>query len=123
MTAVIRHPNLVVSDPIFAPKEAALSTIQHLVVFKMKDGLEEEHRATFVARIDALREEIPQIRSLRVLHGAELRPDSADYVMFMEFATATDFATYMAHPAHRAFSDDCARPWTETRIAFQTLDQ
>jgi hypothetical protein len=81
--------------------------VTHLVLMKPRPDLSAEHREQLIAAFERALTEIPAVRHVRVgrriTHGAgyEARmPDTADYLVAIEFEDVEGLAAYLRHPAH-----------------------
>ena len=79
--------------------------VTHLVLIKPR--LDSSARERLVAAFERALAEIPTIRNVRVgrriTHGAGYEagmPDTADYLVMIDFDDADGLATYLHHPAH-----------------------
>ena len=82
--------------------------IQHIVMFRFLESAQgrskEENLLAARERMLALREQIPQIRSLEVHLAVEgSAPGNYDFLLVSQFETMEDLELYQKHPAHVAF--------------------
>lgn len=88
--------------------------VRHLVAFSFKPATTDPQREEFLAAADRLPERIP------VIIGYERGPNLAtgrrgqryDHGILFTFRTRHDLDTYLAHPEHRAFTENYV-PWVE----------
>lgn len=75
----------------------------HMVTFTFKQSTSEDEIIRFGAEMSQMGTQIPEVRSFR--HGRDLgeRTTNAHYGEVVEFDSADDFHTYLAHPEHQAF--------------------
>lgn len=78
--------------------------VHHLVLFKLKPGVEktdERFRAAIIL-LQELPKEIPQIIDLRAGENFSERPIAADYGLMVLLANDKALQAYLEHPAHKA---------------------
>jgi hypothetical protein len=82
--------------------------VSHLVLMKPRLGLSLAERQTLIDAFQRAIQEIPTVRKVRVgrriLHGAgyeQAVPDSADYLVVIDFDDLAGLQTYLRHPAHQ----------------------
>lgn len=80
--------------------------IKHIVMWKFKEG-EHENMLLFRERLLALKERIPEIRSMEV--GVNVIPSERSYdaVLVAEFDSPEALKAYSVNPLHVAVSDFC----------------
>jgi hypothetical protein len=81
--------------------------VSHVVLFKPRADLSDAERRALAAAFDRALHEIPTVRHVRfgsrVIHGAGYEaaaPDSADYIVTIDFDDLAGLQTYLRHPAH-----------------------
>jgi hypothetical protein len=81
--------------------------VSHIVLLKPRPDLSDAQRERLVAAFERAVREIPTVRQVRVgrrvIHGAgyeEGMPDTADYLVAIDFDDVGGLATYLGHPAH-----------------------
>ena len=81
--------------------------VSHVVLFKPRADLAESDRRALAAAFERAVREIPTVRGVRVgqrvTHGAGYEagtPDSADYLVMIDFDDLAGLQTYLRHPAH-----------------------
>jgi hypothetical protein len=91
--------------------------VTHLVLMKPRPDLSAVDREQLIAAFERALTEIPAVRHVRVgrrfTHGAgyEARmPDTADYLVAIEFEDVEGLAAYLRHPAH----DELGTRFTES---------
>jgi len=79
----------------------------HLVLMKPRADLSVDERRAFVKAFDRAMREIPTVRAVRfgrrVTHGAGYEssaPDTAEYMVAVDFEDLAGLQTYLRHPAH-----------------------
>lgn len=88
--------------------------IQHIVMFKFLDSAQGKTKAQNLeeakARMLALKDQIPQIRSMEVHLAVEgSAPGNYDYILVSQFDSLEDLNAYQTHPAHVAFGQFVAQ--------------
>ncbi len=93
--------------------------IRHVVMFRWNDAVDAAHVGVVGARLDALVEAIPEIRSYH--HGADVGVNDGnyDYVVVGDFASLGDYLVYRDHPAHRALITELIAGRVTDRAAVQ----
>ena len=83
--------------------------VTHLVLLKPRPDVSTADRERLVEAFERALTEIPTVRSVRVgqrfTHGAGYEagmPDTADYLVMIDFDDADGLAEYLRHPAHEA---------------------
>ena len=86
-----------------------MRSVSHVVLMKPRPDLTAADRRSLVDAFDLAIKEIPTVRAVRVgrrlTHGAgyELAmPDTADYLIIIEFDDLEGLQAYLRHPAHEA---------------------
>lgn len=81
--------------------------ISHLVLLAPRGGLSTAERLALVDAFKRAVHEIPTVRNVRVgsrvMHGAGYEahaPDTADYLIAIDFDDVEGLKTYLRHPAH-----------------------
>jgi hypothetical protein len=81
--------------------------VSHLVLIKSRADLSPIDREQLIGAFERAIGEIPTVRAVRVgrrvTHGAgyeERMPDTADYLVWIDFDNLEGLATYLGHPAH-----------------------
>lgn len=79
--------------------------VKHLVLFKLADEAEgnkkEENAQIIKERLEALKDLIPVIRSIKVhINHSDASPENYDIVLDSEFNTLEDVKAYAVHPEH-----------------------
>ena len=83
--------------------------VSHVVLMKPRADLSPEEAKALVDAFEHAIREIPDVRGVRVgrrvLHGAgyeQSAPDSADYLVTLDFDDLAGLQAYLRHPAHEA---------------------
>ena len=84
----------------------------HLVLIKPRTDLAPASRERLIATFERALREIPDVRGVRIgrrfTHGAGYEagmPDTADYLVMLEFDDASGLAAYLRHPAHQELGE------------------
>ena len=96
--------------------------VSHLVLMKPRADLSPADRRALVDAFGRAIREIPTVRDVRVgrrvTHGAgyeQAMPDTADYLIVIDFDDVAGLQTYLRHPAHEAlgarFSQSLSSAW------------
>ncbi len=85
--------------------------LHHLVLFKLKPGVEksDERFKKAVALLEELPREIPQIIDFRAGENFSDRPVACDFGLMVLLANEKSLQLYLDHPAHKAV----AAAWKE----------
>ena len=79
--------------------------IKHIVLWRLKNDVEEQVKEkqllSMKERLESLPQAIPQIRHFEI--GLNVKPSerAMDIVLYSEFDSREDLNTYSAHPAHQ----------------------
>ena len=83
--------------------------ISHIVLMKPRADLSPADRRALVDAFERAIREIPTVRGVRVgrrvTHGAgyeQAMPDTADYLIVIDFDDVAGLQSYLRHPAHEA---------------------
>ena len=86
-------------------------TLSHVVLLKPRDDLSLADRRALVDAFECALRDIPTVRHVRVgrrvTHGAGYEsnmPDTADYLVIIDFDDVAGLQTYLGHPAHEALA-------------------
>ncbi len=84
-----------------------LGKVEHVVMFKFKEGTPPEKIAEIEREFSALRVHIPQIAQYE--YGTNVSPEGLDkgftHCFIVTFNNEADRDAYLPHPAHKAFVD------------------
>jgi quinol monooxygenase YgiN len=78
------------------------SVIQHIVLFRLKEGIDETTIAAHMTDFAALKDEIAEIAGLDVRRDIVGRPVSSHFGLVSQFADQEALRRYQQHPAHVA---------------------
>jgi hypothetical protein len=85
--------------------------LSHVALMKLRSDLLPAEREGLVAAFERAVREIPTVRGVRigrrVWHGAGYEreaPDSADYLVILDFEDLTGVQAYLTHPIHQDLS-------------------
>jgi len=80
--------------------------IKHILLFKIKEGVEGRSKAESIAQAKALIEgmngKIPGLIKVEVGVDFSESPDSADMALYSEFESREALEVYAGHPEHKA---------------------
>jgi hypothetical protein len=81
--------------------------VSHLVLMKPRPDLSPAERQVLTSAFERAIREIPTVREVRIgrriMHGAgyeQTAPDTADYLVVIDFNDLAGLQTYLRHPAH-----------------------
>lgn len=94
--------------------------IKHIVMWKFKDTAHGNDRWTNAAltreKLEGLRGRIPGLLAIEVGVDNSATPNSADVVLYSEFADAAALQTYQTHPLHQAIVPFVAEAASDRRV-------
>ena len=93
--------------------------IRHVVVFTWSAQADEQQRATTLAALRALPDEVGGMTAFSVAEDAGLVDGNAHTVLTAEFPTVEAFYRYAQDPVHLAVIAEHVRPWLTSRSAVQ----
>lgn len=79
--------------------------IQHIVLFRLKEDIQEEIIAEHMADFESLVDEIPEIDEIEVKRDIVARPVSCHFGLVSQFADMDALRRYQQHPEHVAALD------------------
>jgi len=79
--------------------------IQHIVLFRLKEDVDEATIAEHMADFAALKDTIAEIARLEVQRDIVGRPVSSHFGLVSQFADQESLRSYQQHPAHVAAFD------------------
>lgn len=96
---------------------------RHVVMFQWADHVDVDHIARVRDALDALPDQIPQIRTYH--HGADVGVSEGnfDYAIVADFDRVDDWRTYRDHPAHVLFVEELVKGHVANRSAVQYQPQ
>ena len=93
--------------------------ILHLATFRWKDDVTEHDVAELTARLLAMAEAIPQLRSYRCGESLRLRPGSADFGVAAIVDDEAGLSAYLDSQPHQQVYDDLLGRMIAERAAVQ----
>ena len=93
--------------------------IRHVVVFTWSADADAERRASTVAALRRLEQDVGGMTSLVVADDAGFADGNADTVLLADFPDAEAFSRYARDPVHQAVIAEHVRPWLAARSAVQ----
>jgi hypothetical protein len=96
-------------------------SIQHAVLFRFVDDVDEARVAALAAGLDTMPAATGAVAPDKYRHGRALKlhPESWDYAVVADFDSVEAFATYRDHPEHRALVRDLLTPIITERASMQ----
>ena len=91
--------------------------IEHLVLFKFKDGVGEDHMERAVAALRALAPRIPAIVELTAGRNFAARAQGFHVGLMVRLRDREGLAAYAAHPEHVAVVNELIKPFVADLIA------
>ena len=96
--------------------------LNHVVTFKWKQDIGDEHIQSFHDALSAVSKNIPEVVEYRHGRDLALKPGSGDYAISATFEDVPDFRTYLAHPDHvrlvQEFISVMAESYSSVQIEF-----
>jgi hypothetical protein len=92
--------------------------VEHIVLFRMKEGATEEQGQAMCRALNTLKEDIPGV--LEVLAGKNETPRTGggyEYVLVVRLRDRAALAAYGPHPAHQRIIREVIEPISSERIA------
>jgi hypothetical protein len=94
--------------------------IKHIVMWKLKDNAEgagkRENALKIKTQLEALKNPLPQIRSIEVGLNVVEGPDAYDVVLISEFAGMADLQAYQKAPEHLKVADFIGKVRLERKV-------
>lgn len=94
--------------------------VKHIVFWKLKESVTGAARQEALRRIkegfEALQGQIPGLQKIEIGFDFSQGPDSADIVLYSEFASRAALEGYQAHPLHSALVTIVREVRTERRV-------
>ena len=91
--------------------------IEHIVLFKMKQGVTEQQRTEFIEALKALRHNVPGILELTAGRNLnEERSQGYEIALLVRFGDKNSLDAYGPHPAHQDVVQKYVLPWCESVI-------
>lgn len=93
--------------------------IQHVAIFRWKDGTTAEQVAEVTAALERLPAQIDALRSYTAQPNLGLRPGGGDFGVVAVVDDEAGVHAYLDHPAHKEVVDRFIAPIVAERIAVQ----
>ena len=93
--------------------------LRHVVLFTWSDDADPERRATTLAALRRLPEEVGGMTSFDVGPDAGLREGNAHTALVADFPDVEAWRRYAEHPAHLQVIAEHVAPWLAARTAAQ----
>lgn len=93
--------------------------IQHVAIFRWKDGTTPEQIAAVTEVLGALPAQIDVLRAYTAQPNLRLRPGGGDFGVIATVARPEDVDAYLDHPAHKDAVERVVGPLIAERIAVQ----
>jgi hypothetical protein len=94
--------------------------IKHVVMWKLKENAEgagkRENALKMKSQLEALRGQLPQIRSIEVGVNTAEGPDAYDVVLVSEFADMDELQAYQKAPEHLKVADFIGKVRLERKV-------
>jgi len=74
--------------------------IRHIVLFKFKEGVDEERQTFLINALEGLKVKIPLVKELEVGRDIAGKPNSYNIALNSVFDSFDDVETYAVHPDH-----------------------
>lgn len=74
--------------------------IKHIVMWKFKAETAEEDKLEMKRQLEALQGVVPSLLSIEIGLDVSGKPAAMDMVLYSEFNTMEDLASYAGHPEH-----------------------
>ncbi len=101
--------------------------IKHIVIWKLKESDGESVKAANAKKlktdIEALKEEIPEIKNIEVGLNMSASDQSGDVVLYSEFNSLADLEIYQNHPAHQKVVEFVKEVVSERRVVDYDVKQ
>ncbi len=93
--------------------------IQHVVMFRWNDGVDDAHVAATTAALTRLPGLIPEIAAYSCGRDLAIAAPNFDFAVSARFQTVEDYVTYRDHPEHQAVVQSLIVPFVAVRAAVQ----
>src|SRR4051794_20133220 len=93
--------------------------LRHVVLFTWSDAVDEERRATVLAALRRLPEEVGGMTAFAVGDDAGLREGNAHTALVADFPDTEAYRRYAEDPVHLALIEEHIKPWLAARSAAQ----
>lgn len=93
--------------------------LRHVVLLQWADDVPDDHVEQVRAGLDALKQQIPQLK--RFTHGADIgfAEGNFDYAVVADFDTPQEWRAFREHPAHLLFMEEHIKGKFKGRAAIQ----
>lgn len=89
--------------------------VEHLVWFKLKDGVTTDEKGAMMSALRALKHQVPDILHLACGEDFSGRSHGFEIGLVVRFATRAALDAYGPHPDHAAFGNNFRHLWDEVR--------
>ena len=93
--------------------------LRHVVLFTWSDAADDERRATTLAALRRLPEEVGGMTSFAVGPDVGVREGNAHTALVADFPDVEAWRRYADHPVHLQIINEHVRPWLAARSAVQ----
>lgn len=97
--------------------------LKHIVTWTVKKDVEnpEVVKERIKAKLEALKNEIPELQSIQVVTTLE-SSSTHDIVLFSEFKNTEDLNIYALHPKHIEVAEKEIKPYLENRCCMDFIE-
>lgn len=95
--------------------------INHVALFRFREGVTDEDVAAFKSGLARLGDEVELVLGLRYGRDLELVEGAWDYAVVIEFAEPEDYLAFREHPAHQDFVTNLSRPIVAESVRVQFI--
>ncbi|KAF4678509.1 hypothetical protein FOZ63_020036 [Perkinsus olseni] len=90
-----------------------MSTITHMVSFKLREGVSEETINELTAKCLSMRDSIPVVKDLQVHRDLGLDPArNQDFMLVVKFGEVEGYQSYATNPIHLGIIENFIKPAT-----------
>jgi hypothetical protein len=93
--------------------------LRHVVLFTWSDAADAERRATTLAALRRLADEVGGMTAFAVGNDAGLREGNSDTALVADFPDVEAYERYAQDPVHVAIIEEHVQPWLAARSAVQ----
>jgi len=95
--------------------------VEHLVWFKLKEGITQDEKATLMQSLRDLKDQVPDILHLAVGEDFSGRSRGFQIGLVVRFPNREALGIYAPHPNHLAFIEKCKPLWVDVQaLDFET---
>ena len=95
--------------------------VEHLVWFKLKEGITQDEKAILMQSLRDLKDQVPDILHLAVGEDFSGRSRGFQMGLVVRFPNRQALEIYGPHPNHLAFIEKCKHLWTDVQaLDFET---